>query len=361
MSIELRPATRLYATDKLFMAYTDSLLFTIECEEITAMSQNAPQSADSESGAGFEPCGNCHSPMPSELRFCRNCGHRLGEGSAEYSETARFHDGAYAPPLGNAANGFGGSGAQRANVAAGKMIRRKKRFGGMSWIFIAVAFFFVISAAASHFAPKFQRAGMTLGVSAPPRPYFGVSGFETTDGGVTFDNVEPPGGPADKAGLVGGDVITTLDGHPVHSDSEMTGRLTETPIGKTVEIVFIRDGETKTTKLTTVSKADFDQLVTAFRRRSEGQGKLGIDNQEVVEVSGTKLHGVKLGSVDPSMSAALAGLKDGDIVIEFDKTPIRTEGELSARIHRSVPYSTVPVVVMRGSERLEIPVKMGRR
>jgi len=37
-------------------------------------------------------CGNCHAPMPKELRFCRNCGFRLGEGSAEYTETVRFQN-----------------------------------------------------------------------------------------------------------------------------------------------------------------------------------------------------------------------------------------------------------------------------
>jgi S1-C subfamily serine protease len=250
--------------------------------------------------------------------------------------------------------------AQMANVAACRISRRKRRFGGMSWIFIAVALFFIISAAASRFAPTFHRPGVSFGVFKPARPYFGVSGFETREGGVSFDAVEPPGGPADKAGLVGGDIITSFDGHPVYSDDEIMGRLTETPVGKTVDVVFLRDGETKTTTLTTISKGEFDQLVAAFRRRPEGQGKLGIDDQDLVDVPGTKTHGVKI-TVDPSMSAALAGLQNGDIIIEFDKVPIRTEEELSSRIHRAVPYSTIPVVVMRGSERLEIPVKMGRR
>ena len=31
--------------------------------------------------------------MPRELRFCRNCGFRLGEGPAEYTETVRFQNG----------------------------------------------------------------------------------------------------------------------------------------------------------------------------------------------------------------------------------------------------------------------------
>jgi S1-C subfamily serine protease len=265
------------------------------------------------------------------------------------------------PPFGDVANGFPGTPGQMTAAAAGPCARRRRRFGGISWIFMAVIMFFVVGAVASYFAPKFQRAGRGLGISGPARSsYVGVSGFETAAGGVTFDDVEPPGGPADKAGLVGGDVITTFDGHRIYSDSEMAGRLSETPVGKTVEVVFIRDGETKTTNLTTVSKADFDQFVRAFRGRPEGQGMLGVDNQKVVEIPGTKLHGVQF-TVDPSKAAAIAGLKDGDIVIEFDKIPIRTEQEFTARIHRALPYETSTLVVMRGNERLEVPVKMGRR
>jgi S1-C subfamily serine protease len=49
------------------------------------------------------------------------------------------------------------------------------------------------------------------------------------------------------------------------------------------------------------------------------------------------------------------------VVIEFDKVPIRTKEELTSRIRRAIPYSTIPVVVMRGNERLELPVKMGRQ
>src|SRR5258705_2438982 len=44
---------------------------------------------------GSTTCRNCHMPMPVGLRFCRNCGFRLGEGSAEYTETVRFQN---APP-----------------------------------------------------------------------------------------------------------------------------------------------------------------------------------------------------------------------------------------------------------------------
>jgi S1-C subfamily serine protease len=57
----------------------------------------------------------------------------------------------------------------------------------------------------------------------------------------------------------------------------------------------------------------------------------------------------------------MAGIKKGDIVTEFDGTPIRTVDELTYRVRRVVPYTTITVVVMRDGKRLEVPVKLGKR
>ena len=56
-----------------------------------------------------------------------------------------------------------------------------------------------------------------------------------------------------------------------------------------------------------------------------------------------------------------ASAKEGDIVIEFDGVPSRTTDEFSARVRRAVPYNTIKLVVMRGTEKIEIPVKMGKQ
>ena len=329
------------------------------------MSQNSPQPLQAETNSSSTACKNCHSPMPIELRFCRNCGCRLGEGSAEYTETVRFPNGASgtAGNFGNASPFGTGAGQMVPNVA-GPIGRKKKRLSGMTWIFIAIMIFFVSGGLLTRLARPSRRAFPIITAPAS-RSYFGINQFRTADGGVTFDSTEAPGSPADKAGLVGGDIITTFDGRPVNSEGEMMGRLTETPIGKTVDVVYIRDGETKTTKLTTISKGELDELGRAFAVRPEGRGRMGIDDQERVEIAGTKLHGVRLGTIQKSLPADMAGLKSGDVVIEFntdgDKIPIRTAEELNARIQRAIPYTTIQVVIMRGSERLEIPVKMGAR
>jgi serine protease Do len=233
----------------------------------------------------------------------------------------------------------------------------------MTWMFLGLLIFFIVAAGfTAVIRPIRQNIRTSIAEQAAPRSYAGVNSFDTTEGGVTFDSVEPPGSPADKAGLVGGDIITTVDGQPVTTDDQMMELLGRTPIGKTLEIVYLRDGEPKTTKLTTVSKEEFDRLQREFRVRPIGKGLFGYEesDSERVPIPNSKMFGVRLDNVSASMPADMAGIKEGDIVIEFDGVPIRTPEELLSRIRRAVPYSTITVVVIRGEERIEIPLKMGK-
>jgi hypothetical protein len=309
-------------------------------------------------------CANCRTPMPRELRFCRNCGYRLGEGTAEYTETVRFPNAPGTIP-GSGPGGFNAhAGGPMAPFAGGPVKKRKRRMSGMTWMFLGLLIFFVIAAGLTAVIRPVRNNIVGISQPAPPRSYFGVESFDTADNnaGVTFDRVEPPGGPADLAGLVGGDIITNFDGQPVAEEDQIEDLLQSTPVGKTVDIVFLRDGETKTTKLTTISRQEYDRLSQGFRRRPEGRGRFGYeeDDSERVPIAGTNLFGVRLDDISSSMPADMAGIKEGDVVIEFDSVPIRTPEELHMRVQRAIPYSTVKVVVMRGAEKLEIPVKMGK-
>ena len=143
----------------------------------------------------------------------------------------------------------------------------------------------------------------------------------------------------------------------------MTELMGNTTIGKPVDVIYLRDGEQKTTKLTPISRADFERLEREFANRAGGKGRFGFDDgdTERVPIPGTKMFGVRLDDVSQNLPADMAGIKEGDIVTEFDGVPIRTPEELSARVRRAVPYNTIKVVVLRGTETLEIPVKMGKQ
>jgi|SRR5580765_8220832 len=238
--------------------------------------------------------------------------------------------------------------------------QRKGRLSGLAWLLIGIGALFFAGSLLSML--RTQRPPNNRPTPQSTENYFGAQEFDTVrDGGVTFRDVYPPDSPADKAGLVGGDVINTFDGQAVRNRDALLNLLRQTPVAKTVDITYVRDGETRKTKLTTISAEQFEQLVSDFEDRPAGHGQLGFEDTETVAVEGTRIFGVQLNVLSASGPATLAGIQTGDIVIEWGGIPIRTRGEFLTRVRRAIPYSTVNVVVMRESQRLEIPVKIGKR
>jgi membrane-associated protease RseP (regulator of RpoE activity) len=319
-------------------------------------------------------CPNCHAGLLRGMRFCRACGFRLGEGVAEYVETMRF-DGASLPVAhAHAAATTVQTPAPPTTTLAPVACRRRRagvwRMRWLVWMMLALMF---SSGGGSILLrrnlPQWIRQnvpimfgrGNSFTPPAAPRSFFGTQGFTTVDEGAMVDAVVP-NGPAASAGLIGGDIVTRFDGQAVESSDDMTRLLRTTPIGKIVEIVFLRDGALKTITLTTASSAAFNtDTDTLMGFAGHPQGFLGVDSMSRVHVPGSNIYGVRLGSVSNNRPADIAGLHRGDIVIEFDGTPIRTAEEFTARIRRATPGQTVNITVMRDGQQVGVPVKMGRR
>jgi len=238
--------------------------------------------------------------------------------------------------------------------------QRKGRISGLAWLLIGIGTLFLTGLLLSTLRTQRPPNNRST-LQAAGENYLGVREFVNVSGGVTFSDVYPPDAPADKAGLVGGDIINSFDGKPVRNRDELVDLLRQTPVARTVEVTYVRDGETKKTKFTTISPEQLEQLVSNFESRPAGHGQLGFEDTETVAVEGTRTSGVRLNVLSASGPAALAGMRVGDIVVEWDGVPIRKRGEFLTRVRRAIPYSTVNVVVMRASQRLEIPVKIGKR
>src|SRR5262249_13164378 len=123
--------------------------------------------------------------------------------------------------------------------------------------------------------------------------------FDQSDEGVRLESTSLPNGPADKAGLIGGDLILTFDGQKIEKEDQIEDLMTKTPVGKTVDVEYSRDGEKKTVKLTTISQDDERRLNREFERRPEGRAQFGYEDgdAERVQVPGMNIHGVKLGTI----------------------------------------------------------------
>jgi membrane-associated protease RseP (regulator of RpoE activity) len=308
-------------------------------------------------------CPNCRAVMPMGMRFCRACGFRLGEGVEEYTETVRFGAPGQPRPATASAHSqttpFGASdwGAMSPAGASQVALGKKRKSKGPHWIVWVILAIIIASVAGGSFMRPLRFSGPASTIANAPQSKVGAQGFTSVDGGAMVDAVTPPGGPLDKAGLVGGDVITSFDGQPVNSEASLKRQIGATPIGKTVEIVYTRDGEVKKALLTTISEDEMDRLTDIAGNIPDGF--FGIEDLDRVAVPNTNIYGVQLGSVSRNRPAYMSGLRQNDIIIEIEGIPIRTPEELGARIDRATPDSTVKVIVMRGNERIEIPVKVG--
>lgn len=315
-----------------------------------------------------QACPSCNAALVDGMRFCRQCGYRLGEGLAEYVATERFDrlPNFSGMPQGN--QGLTGASGPQTTVMTPPLAQaapmwKPKRRKKWAWMFVVLALFLVMIVG-GRLAFRAIRDAAQQGVARlqpqpeQPRSFVGASEFSDTEGesGALLEEALP-GSPAEQAGLVDGDIIKKFDGRDVKDEDSLRDVIIETPIGKTVEVVYLRDGETKTAKLTTVSNQEYD--LDAHRPRERGM--MGVDDLERVAVEGTKIHGVRVGDVYDNRPADLAGLKEGDIVTEFEGKPVRTPEGFSGYISLSKPASTVKLILYREGQRIEMPVNLGRR
>jgi putative serine protease PepD len=65
--------------------------------------------------------------------------------------------------------------------------------------------------------------------------------------------------------------------------------------------------------------------------------------------------------VEPNSPASVAGLRQGDVVLEINDQPITGQGALIAAVRDSAPGEEVEITVQRGSERLTLSATLGTR
>jgi membrane-associated protease RseP (regulator of RpoE activity) len=307
------------------------------------------------------------------MRFCRMCGYRLGEGLEEFVPTQMLGT---PPPAATASAPAADPFAPRAPWGAGPMQPAQppfhpqgvasswgaapapKRAGWWTWIIIACLIMLGVGVGAAVLRnvtgdDDGDRVTITNSLVAE------ADGFETADGGGAFlEGLAGPNSSWERAGLIGGDIITSFDGKTIGDAGDLHRAIAETPPGKLVEVLFIRDNTPGKTMLTTAGRGDWREM-EPIDSRPGGRGVLGVNVGRRVRVPSLNIYGVELNRVHQNRPAHLAGLHKGDIVIEFGDKLIRTPGDLNLRIYEAEPGSIVNVKVIRGGQPVVVPVKMG--
>ncbi len=301
-------------------------------------------------------CPHCNAPTTETQRFCRYCGYRLDHGVQDLVATETFEKGASYTPGPRVSESPPWMPPAPMPVDTTRMHRRgrgKKLFfiiGGvvLSASLIAGGIYSFIS---DRFIWERPASGVFLQNS-----YMGVDFSDEGKGGAFIRRVIN-GHPADLAGLIGGDLIIEANGRPVRSAGEMRRVLGSIPPGTELHLLVLRDGQQVELVIVTGGRGDF-----AESGSGRPVGFFGYDPDDVTRVliPESKIFGARVNDLVSNGPAEIAGIREGDIVIEFNGHPIRTSSELRRRIAQTEPYATVDVKVVRGGEEMVIPVKLGR-
>jgi len=81
----------------------------------------------------------------------------------------------------------------------------------------------------------------------------------------------------------------------------------------------------------------------------------------IPDMAGNDVPGLRLTGVNPGSPADLAGIKAGDIIVEFGGKPVKDLYQYSDALYGHKPGDEVVVVVLRGTQRIPLTVKLAKR
>jgi serine protease Do len=147
-------------------------------------------------------------------------------------------------------------------------------------------------------------------------------------------------GPAAKAGIESGDVITSVNGETVKDARELARTISGIAPGSAVKLIVLHKGQEKTVNLTlgklpnTVeAKADIDNGDNGGVTRGTDVPKLGLTVAPANSVAGAGKDGVVITEVDPKSAAAERGFKEGDVILEVAGKSVGTAGDVREAIN----------------------------
>ena len=217
--------------------------------------------------------------------------------------------------------------------------------------------------------------------------------------GVVVGRVSPES-PASKAGLKETDVITEVDGQRVEGSAQFRRMIREIPAGRTVQLTVWRDGRAQTVAATLAQaeqnhRAMLNAVPGGFAFRMPNveipempdvevqempgmpnmdvdngmmvlpfsRPRLGIDAEDISGQLGSYFgvpdgEGVLVRNVNAGSVAEKAGVKAGDVIINFNGDRIRSLGDLREKLAAKTDDKPAKLSVLRNKSEVTLTVDL---
>jgi len=168
--------------------------------------------------------------------------------------------------------------------------------------------------------------------------------------GALVQSVES-GGPADKAGVEAGDIITRVEGKVVEKSGDLPRLIGSMRPGSKATLQVFRRGASREVSVTV---GEFEADRPTRRAQAEpgapaAKNALGITASDLTDAQKRELKvkgGVRVDAVEGA--AARAGLREGDVILSIDNTEITDTRQFAAVAAKVEKARAVSVLVRRG-------------
>jgi serine protease Do len=230
-------------------------------------------------------------------------------------------------------------------------------------------------------------------------PWLGITGIDVTPDIATKMNLtEARGflvidvnsnGPADKAGIrggdkidtiegreveLGGDIIIAIDGNPVRKIDDILSHLErEKSVGDNISLTIIRDGivQEKTTILQ--ARPDSETLISSSQHPSLGITGIDVTPDIATKMNLTEARGFLVIDVNSNGPADKAGVRGGyiveiinntqyrlggDVIVGIDNQTINSVSDITNYLMNKKEGDVVKLKILRDNEILNVPVNL---
>jgi serine protease Do len=180
-------------------------------------------------------------------------------------------------------------------------------------------------------------------------------------------------GSADKAGLKAGDIMLSFDGKIINSKNKLPRIVAETDLKKTVEVVYLRKNEQKTTKLVITelkeNSDDSDEADIILDSPNVSKDLYGLllskitkDLRNKYEIS-PEINGCIIVKIAPKGLWTRRGLQKGDVIIEANQEQVENPDALEGIIKKAIKQrrKSIFLLVSRSSQLIFITLPIIER
>jgi serine protease Do len=169
-----------------------------------------------------------------------------------------------------------------------------------------------------------------------------------------------PGDPADKGGIKTGDIIIAIAGRPIQDSHELLRIVAALPVGKTVVVRIIRDGQEKNLEIITSERKDRQEVIAGGNLVDQ----MGMTLQEITPEMARNLGlhekgGIVITKVNPDSPADEAGLKSSDIILNVNRIKILGMKDFTDELARSAPAETIMLLIKRDDHTMFVTIRKG--